>query len=159
MAAQQRCRMTSNADDMNPVPFDWKPLFWIKRDIWFGVSRGQPCLGDRDRPIGRLEGTDLIGLLPLLERDYLTVLRELTECEQEHALPDGSMATILRLAALPHIAFDMASVYWMDLALDWCMQMPIDLVDRTLLDLISAAPWATQRVAHKAVAVRRARFV
>jgi hypothetical protein len=136
---------------VNRVPSDqWILILRLSDGVWLGLSAGALYVGDERQPKREVDSKNPIGLLPCLEKPYLSLQIELEHQEEMLSLPKGTFAEQIPLAAIPRAAVATRLDYWIQLALDWLARMPVAAIDQELLSSLSSAEWATQRARHRA---------
>ena len=128
----------------------WVGILQLSTDVWLGSLAGRLYVGTADGPKSEIDESSPIGLLPCLERRYDDVITEIRAREIELSLSSGSLVEKVPLNAIPRVAVDSRLDYWVQLALDWLADMPIDAAESELLAELAREPWATQRARHRA---------
>lgn len=136
-------------------PSRWVAILRVSTDAWLGMIDDRLYMGTILGPKREVDESRPIGLLPCLERRYDDVITELRAREIELLLQPGSLVARTPLKAIPRVALESRLDYWIQLALDWITDTPIDAVDHEMLSALARAPWASQRARHRAHALTR----
>ena len=128
----------------------WTPLLELGDEVYLGVVRGELSVGTHYRPTGRVGREVPTDLLPLLERPRDAVVEELRARERDSGLAPGSLIPLVPLANIPAAAIDTRLNYWVGLAVEWIVAEPAEIPGNRFLVSISRAPWASQRLRHRA---------
>jgi hypothetical protein len=140
-------RTTSEMRDRPGVTVEWEPVLLVSSEgAWLGLAEHGWVVGEPGGIISGTEGDDVIGLLPVLERDPDVFFAELREAlAAVHHDVDSHVARF-PLERLLTTALATSSAYWSELSIGWFDHQPLSDTFRAALEDVEDARWAPQRV-------------
>lgn len=132
--------------DSEGVNAGWVALIGWGSDVWVGLVGDRVYVGSRCAPKRLIEVDYPVGLLPLLERPYNEVVREIQAREEQLGVAPGALLSRLPLMRIPCTAIDIRSDYWTELALGWFATLPLNDQAKAALNRLPSQRWASQRV-------------
>jgi hypothetical protein len=121
-------------------------LLLSSHGAWLGLAEDRWVVGEPGGVVSGTEGDDVVGLLPVLERDPDVFLAELRDALATAGRDMDGFVENFPLERLLTTALAISSAYWSGLAIGWFDQQPLSDAFRTALQDVEDARWAPQRV-------------
>jgi hypothetical protein len=133
---------------------EWRLLVRVDQDGWLGLYDDVLWIGTEGGPQRPIADTGQVGLLPLLEGSYRSLVDLIDAKNDELGWPLGRLKKMVQLAELPLFAISARNPYWASLALRWLREIGPTARNRIAVEGLAMEPWATQEIKHEALRLK-----